>query len=168
MGDLLYVERAAIAATNLQSDDKAEGSRRSEDNGEMARGGGAGVRGEGVRGEGDIGARGGQQRFGGSQQSVGQQSLMTVGAGVTIDVPEGWEVAAGWVGGSEQEDDPAELDPGPMDPAELDPPTLVLHKLPAGTALELRTARPADRFHPPWRDAPTSLMSYLRLVDLRI
>ena len=39
---------------------------------------------------------------------------------------------------------------------------VVLHNLPAGSALEVRTPQPGDKFHPTWRDSPVSLVAFLR------
>ena len=41
-------------------------------------------------------------------------------------------------------------------------PSLAFHNLPPGATLELRTRRPGDRFHPPWKDKPVKLKDFLR------
>ena len=69
---------------------------------------------------------------------------------VQIRYPVGWNLAAGWASSS------SEL-PVPNEPFKL-----LLHDIPQGATLQVRTARDGDRFHPSWRASDISLASFLR------
>ena len=84
-----------------------------------------------------------------SDTSTTSDGRLQVG-GATIDSPAGWRVAAGL--GKAADADSA------VDSAD----SVRLFNLGDDAALELRTWREGDTFHPPWRGSPVSLTAFLR------
>jgi tRNA(Ile)-lysidine synthase len=82
-----------------------------------------------------------------------RQQRFSVG-GTTLAAPAGWSVHARWV--RRASDQPATAQDGG------DGGGIVLHNLPREVSLEVRRWQPGDRFQPPWRASPSTLVAFLR------
>ena len=111
---------------------------------------------------------GAARRAGAPPRALATRSISLGSA--TLDVPTEWQLTAGRGApppaaytvndGTAAADEKASAGGAP---AGVTPASLVrLYNVPAGAALELRTWREGDRFHPAWRASPTAVASFLR------
>ena len=95
----------------------------------------------------------------------GATDEIQLGHSSSLTAPQVWGARAGWATGAESQseveaDADADTDAGGGEGGGA--ADVRLHNLPDACALELRPARPGDRFHPAWRERPVGLAQFLR------